>query len=105
MDGRTRNTPPPAEPGTFRVGPGSSPGDLSRALHLLDPFASGTDDAERTAGGDEQPDCTGVGPWFDASYSGECTGCWDVIDPGDRIRTDGTGGYLCEDCGNEDGLA
>ncbi len=31
----------------------------------------------------------GYGPWFDASF------------PGDRIRADGTGGYLCEDCGDE----
>lgn len=43
----------------------------------------------------------GYGPWFDASFPGECAGCWDAVDPGDRIRTDGEGGYLCEDCGDE----
>lgn len=78
MHGRTRDTAPPADGGG------------------ADPFSSGTS----AVLGEPRP-----GAWFDASYSGECTGCWDVIDPGDRIRTDGTGGYLCEDCGNEDGLA
>jgi hypothetical protein len=56
-----------------------------------DPFSSGSDSA-----GD------GYGPWFTASRSSECAGCWDVIDEGDRIRADGEGRYLCEDCGDAD---
>ena len=49
----------------------------------------------------EQPDAVGYGPWFTASYEGECAGCWCVIDPGDCIRADGESGYLCEDCGDD----
>lgn len=78
MHGRTRGTPPPA-----------------------DPFACGTGGAERTAGRDEQPDTAGYGPWFEARYEGECAGCWCILDPGDLIRADGSGGYLCEDCGED----
>lgn len=55
---------------------------------------------ERTAEQDEQPDAVGYGPWFEAQYEGECAGCWDQIDPGDRVRADGEGTYLCEDCGD-----
>jgi AAA domain-containing protein/UvrD-like helicase family protein len=46
------------------------------------------------------------GPWFEASYEGECAGCGDDILAGDRIRADGDGGWLCTDCGEDpdDGL-
>ena len=95
--------------------PGSCAADLERAADRLDaafhadrggerdPCASGT---ERTSGQDEQPDVdpSGFGPWFEAQYDGECAGCWGAIDSGDRIRADGSGGYLCDDCG-EDGNA
>jgi hypothetical protein len=79
-------------------------GHLGAALSAPDPFASGSDGAERTAGRDEQPDAdpSGFGPWFEARYEGECAGCWCFIDEGDRIRADGEGGYLCEDCGGDD---
>lgn len=41
-----------------------------------------------------------TGPWFIASYNGECEhGC--PIHEGDRICADGEGGWLCEDCGEE----
>lgn len=103
---RTGTEGPPAGPRYRRhlkLRPSSSPDDLERGLQLLspDPFSSGTD--ERPGSG-EQPDRDpeGFGPWFNASYPGECAGCWGVIDPGDRIRADGEGGYVCEDCG-EDG--
>lgn len=95
-------------------GPGSSPADLERAARALgpfgdgpndgesvDPFALGSDDTERTAGRDEQPDTVGYGPWFEAQYEGECAGCWCALDPGDRIRADGEGGYLCDQCGED----
>lgn len=42
------------------------------------------------------------GPWFDAAYSGQCSGCWDAIGEGDRIRADGAGGWLCEECGADE---
>jgi len=37
--------------------------------------------------------------WFAASYRGECSVCDETIEPGDEIRADGSGGYLCTDCG------
>lgn len=39
------------------------------------------------------------GPWFLASYPGRCDGCDDEIVPGERIRSDGEGGWLCDGCG------
>jgi hypothetical protein len=39
------------------------------------------------------------GPWFTAARHGECDGCGDGIFPGDEIRADGDGGYLCRQCG------
>jgi hypothetical protein len=39
------------------------------------------------------------GPWFAAKFSGMCNGCFEDIEPGDTIRADGDGCYLCEDCG------
>lgn len=40
-----------------------------------------------------------LGPWIDARYHGECSSCSRRIRPGDRIRADGTGGWICEGCG------
>lgn len=40
----------------------------------------------------------GPGPWFTASYPGECASCGDAFDEGDTIRADGDGGYECEGC-------
>lgn len=40
-----------------------------------------------------------LGPWFEAGYPGHCTDCDEKITPGDTIRADGYGGYLCEWCG------
>ena len=39
------------------------------------------------------------GPWFTAGYYGSCTDCDSDIEPGDTIRADGEGGYLCQVCG------
>lgn len=42
----------------------------------------------------------GPGPWFTASYPGECARCGDEFDEGEQIRADGSGGYeCCEDDG------
>ena len=45
------------------------------------------------------PEAARKGPWFTAGYSGECDGCGDRIEEGDRIRADGMGGWVCEECG------
>lgn len=45
---------------------------------------------------------SGYGPWVDAAFDGECDGCDAPIEVGDRIRSDGEGGWLCEDCGGDD---
>ena len=42
------------------------------------------------------------GPWFLAAYYGSCADCGADIEPDDQIRADGDGGYLCEDCGEEE---
>lgn len=45
-------------------------------------------------------DAPRTGPWFTASYDGECAqGC--QIREGDQICADGEGGWLCGDCGEE----
>jgi hypothetical protein len=41
------------------------------------------------------------GPWFTAQFPGMCRGCWEDIEPGDTIRADGDGCYLCKDCGDD----
>lgn len=38
------------------------------------------------------------GPAVEARYSGRCSGCDENIRPGDQIRADGEGGWLCNDC-------
>jgi hypothetical protein len=43
-----------------------------------------------------------LGPWITAGYGSDCAGCGDPIEDGDRIRSDGRGGWLCTNCGNED---
>ena len=47
-----------------------------------------------------RPDPAGFGPWFDARLHGRCAGCVEPIVPGDRIRADGEGSYLCDSCGD-----
>jgi hypothetical protein len=42
------------------------------------------------------------GPWFPAGYRGRCADCDSGLDPGDRIRANGHGGYLCQHCGDDD---
>lgn len=40
-----------------------------------------------------------LGPWFAAGYRSYCSDGGEVISPGERIRADGQGGYLCSFCG------
>lgn len=47
----------------------------------------------------ERPDPADFGPRFTARLDGWCAGCKSQIEVGDRIRADGTGGYLCAGCG------
>lgn len=42
------------------------------------------------------------GPWFTAGFDSDCDECGGPIDEGDRIRSDGEGGWLCEECGDDD---
>lgn len=39
------------------------------------------------------------GPWVTAVYRGRCDECGGTIIPGDEIRSDGDGGWLCYICG------
>lgn len=47
---------------------------------------------------------TVLGPWVTAEHESPCAGagCDYLIQPRDRIRSDGAGGWLCEDCGTEE---
>lgn len=57
-----------------------------------DPFSSGSDDAAEG----------GPGPWFEADHEGRCSACDEYhIQPWDRIRADGSGGYEHEDCASD----
>lgn len=44
---------------------------------------------------------SGYGPWFVAGYDSECDGCPAGIMEGDQSRSDGAGGWLCAECGDE----
>lgn len=63
--------------------------------HFLDP-GSCTDCRPRAAA----PPPPDYGPWFEASYTGVCSGCDHMIRPGDQARHDGYDGYLCAACGD-----
>jgi hypothetical protein len=41
----------------------------------------------------------GYGPWFEARHWSLCPGCETTVRPGDMIRADGCGEYLCSHCG------
>jgi hypothetical protein len=45
---------------------------------------------------------SGKGPWFYASYSGECAGCTRAFDEGDLIRADGFGDWEAKECCGDD---
>jgi hypothetical protein len=44
----------------------------------------------------------GQGPVVVAAYHGQCAGCGERIRPGDEIRSDGDGGWLCAACTSGD---
>lgn len=67
-------------------------------IHDLDPMACAVcNGAEKraAAAGPER------GPWIIAQFGGFCSGCQLGIDPGDPVRSGGTQGWLCGDCGSE----
>jgi len=74
-------------------------------IHDLDPawcaVCNGADKRAQAESGEyghgDGPDARG--PWFAARYPGHCGGCLERVEPGDMIRADGDGGYLCLDCG------
>lgn len=41
------------------------------------------------------------GPWFEARWSVRCADCAKRYYRGDKICSDGAGGYLCEPCGEQ----
>jgi hypothetical protein len=43
-----------------------------------------------------------LGAWFPAMYKGQCAGCGACFGEGERIRADGSGGWLAECCGHVD---
>lgn len=48
---------------------------------------------------------TNKGPWFIASYGGECSTCFRTTEKGDEIRADGEGGWECLDpCGEREAV-
>ena len=49
-------------------------------------------------------DSENYGPWFPARFGGTCDGCGEHrFEAGDRIRSDGEGGWLAECCGEDGG--
>ena len=48
------------------------------------------------------PDPSLWGPFFTAARPDECAHCGCDVSPGDAIRADGEGGWLCETCGDDD---
>lgn len=47
-----------------------------------------------------QPSGAIRGAWFTATYAGQCDDCGSHIFPGEQIRADGEGGWICESCGD-----
>lgn len=45
---------------------------------------------------------TRPGPWFPASYAGECDTCGEEFEPGDQIRANGEGGWEGRECCGDD---
>lgn len=44
----------------------------------------------------------GPGPWFTAQLPGECSAGGEEITGGDTIRADGSGGWECQECVEEE---
>jgi hypothetical protein len=66
-------------------------------IHDLDPATCGVcNGAEKRVKAERPP----RGPWFVAQFPGTCGTCSERIKPGEMIRADGDGAYLCEDCGD-----
>jgi hypothetical protein len=52
-----------------------------------------------TGRGEEKPGQPDFGPWITSRYAGQCAGCGERWPAGGRIRSDGSGGWLYESCG------
>jgi hypothetical protein len=77
---------------------------VPECIHLIDPAsACGTCNPPPWSPPVRAPELWG--PVFTASYNGECADCGGDICPGDDIRADGQGGYLCTVCGAEEELS
>lgn len=53
-------------------------------------------DSDQTAADAPEPETITKGPWHGALRGGRCTWCGDPYFEGDRIRSDGVGGWECE---------
>lgn len=51
---------------------------------------------------DGTADPDGPPPWVPARLLGKCSGCHEPIGIGDEIQADGSGGWVCRDCGTGD---
>jgi hypothetical protein len=72
-----------------------------RCIHEL-PLAQCTDCRPRPKQPAREPGR--LGRWIEARFRTECDGpCAGEIEPGDLIRSDGEGGWLCWDCGGGTG--
>ena len=70
-------------------------------IHEMDPaYCSACNGAEKRAKAAHRREPARFGPWFPARYDGRCSGCGEPFEPGEKIRSDGDGGWLCEDCGD-----
>lgn len=74
---------------------------MALCKHLMDGGCADCDPA-LAASLPAGPDRRDMGPWFAARHEGDCDGCGGHIEPGDMIRADGEGGWLCSDCGTDD---
>lgn len=74
---------------------------MAECIHLMDPAEACGTCNPLLAAAVIIPEL--LGPWFIASYAGQCAGCGDDIAPDDEIRADGLGHYLGRCCGGEDG--
>lgn len=71
--------------------------ELATALAVFDAAAVAPQDRGGAAAAESDPP-----PWAVAEFPGTCTGCAEPIRPGDRIQSDGEGGWVDEDCGTGD---
>lgn len=66
-------------------------------IHDMDPASCAVCNGAEKRAKAERPQ---RGAWFFARFDGTCSECDSDFEAGQKIRADGAGGYLCEDCGD-----